>query len=292
MKLVLYLMNRKGYVVLNDFLNKYNSSSIEYVVTARDENVEDDYYLEISNLCRSNGIVVFNRTDTFPPFEGYKVAIGWRWIIHDISKLIVMHDSILPKYRGFSPLVNMLIKGEKHLGVTALFASSNYDEGNIIEQRKVKIKYPIKIHEAINQVSLLYSQLLISIYEQISNNLILKGIPQNHTQATYSLWRDDADYLIDWSKDSATIRRTIDALSFPFTGAKTYLNGELITITEACEVEEVIIENRDIGKVIFISDGYPIVVCGEGLIKIKNAFDKNNNSVFPLKKFRSRFGVK
>lgn len=292
MKLVFYIMNRKGYIAFNDFLNKYNSSSIEYVVTARDQNVEKDYFFEIKNLCINDNVVVFDRTDSIPQFDGYKVAIGWRWLIHDNSKLIVMHDSILPKYRGFSPLVNMLINGEKQIGVTALFASNSYDEGDIIEQKKIYIEYPIKINEAINQVSSLYSELLISIYGTLINNGKLKGIPQSHSQATYSLWRDEFDYVIDWSNDAFTILRTIDALSFPFMGAKSYLNGELITIIDAEMVEDVVIENRDIGKIIFMSEGYPVVVCGEGLIKIKNAADQNNNSIIPLKKFRSRFGVK
>ncbi|WP_227938654.1 methionyl-tRNA formyltransferase [Alkalihalobacillus deserti] len=292
MKLAFYLMNHKGYSAIVDFLNKFNSSSVEYVVLSRDEHVEKDYYNEIKNLCHSHSIVVFDRKDNIPKYSGYKVAIGWRWLIRDTSKLIVMHDSILPKYRGFSPLVNMLINGEKEIGVTALCASDNYDEGDIIEQRKVKIEYPIKIHEAIDKVSALYSCLVISIFQKLLVDGCLVGSPQNHNQATYSLWRDELDYLIDWSKDSSTIIRTIDALAFPYLGAKSYFNGKLITITEAEEVNDVMIENRDFGKVIFLSNGFPVVVCGEGLIKIRGAYDKDNNPILPLKKFRSRFGVK
>lgn len=285
-------MNRKGYIALSNFLGKFHPSSIHYVVLAQDNMVEKDYYNEIKDLCESNNITIFDRSDDIPYYKGYKVAIGWRWIIDDTFNLIVMHDSILPKYRGFSPLVNMLINGEKELGVTALFATDAYDEGDIIYQKIVKVEYPIKIQKAIDLVSSLYSQLLISIYEQLTKEGSLKGTPQNHNQATYSLWRDELDYMIDWSKDSTTIIRTIDALSFPFLGAKTYINGELITITEAENIEDVIIENRDIGKVIFITDGFPVVVCGKGLIKIKNAYDKNYKRIIPLKKFRSRFGVK
>jgi methionyl-tRNA formyltransferase len=289
MKLVFYLMNLRGYTVLSDFLKKYDTSSIEYVVTSRDEHVKEDYYDAIKKICFEKDVMVFDRTDYIPDFSGYKVAIGWRWLIRDTSKLIVMHDSILPKYRGFSPLVNMLIKGEKEIGVTALFASDHYDEGDIIDQRKIEIEYPIKINGAIDKVSALYSDLVISIFQELVDKRFLIGVPQDNEQATYSLWRDELDYQIDWSQDSSVIKRMVDALGFPFLGARSYLNDELITIIEVEEIKDVMIENRDYGKVIFVSNGFPIIVCGKGLIKIKDAFDKNNNTIIPLKKFRSRF---
>jgi methionyl-tRNA formyltransferase len=291
MKLVFYLMNHKGYTVLKDFLNKYNASSIEYVVVSQDKDVEKDYYNEIIKVCNDKNVTFFDRGDNIPNFAGYKIVIGWRWLLRDTSNLIVMHDSILPKYRGFAPLVNMLINGENKLGVTALFASESYDEGDIIDQRVIDIEYPIKIYEAINKVSYLYSELVSSIYQKLIEKGILIGIPQDHNQATYSLWRDEMDYLLDWSLDSSTIKRTVDALGFPFLGSKSYLNGELITITEVEVVQDVMIEKRNPGKVIFIDEGLPIVVCGEGLIKINCAYDKSKNSVIPFKKFRSRFGV-
>ena len=49
----------------------------------------------------------------------------------------------MPKYRGFAPLVNSLVNGEKIIGVTALFASEEYDNGDIIMQSSVDITYPI-----------------------------------------------------------------------------------------------------------------------------------------------------
>lgn len=291
-KLVFYLMNYKGYKVLDDFLDRYSRDSIEYVVTSRDKNVEKDYYEEITNLCNVNNIKVYDRNEKKRNFPGYKIAIGWRWIINDTSNLIVMHDSLLPKYRGFSPLVNMLINGEKEIGVTALFASANYDEGDIIDQIKITIEYPIKIKEAINIISNLYSQLTISLYYKYNNAGKLVGTPQKHDQASYSLWRDEIDYFIDWSENATLIIRTINALSFPFQGAKTFLNNELITINDAEEVPDIIIENREPGKVIFLTNGFPTIVCGKGLILINSAVNKDNRSILPLKKFRSRFGEK
>jgi methionyl-tRNA formyltransferase len=54
-----------------------------------------------------------------------------------------MHDSLLPKYRGFAPLPNALINGEREVGVTALFASEEYDMGDIVCQRRLAVEYPM-----------------------------------------------------------------------------------------------------------------------------------------------------
>lgn len=291
-KVVFYLMNKKGLCVLERFLGRYESSNVEYVVLARDKNVKDDYYLEIKSLCNKNLIKHYDKNETIPVFEGYKFSVGWRWIIKDSHNLIVLHDSILPKYRGFSPLVNMLIAGEDHIGVTALFASQDYDRGRIIDQRVIAVRYPIKIDKAINLIGPLYGDLVNDISDIIFNKKQLIGQPQDDNEASYSLWRDAQDYQIDWSRSSQEIRRTVDALSFPYDGAKTLMNQDRVILDEVEEYPDVYIENRDVGKVIFMEDGFPIVVCGVGLIKIIEARFHTGESIIPLPNFRIRFGGK
>ncbi|MGG1397345.1 formyltransferase family protein [Bacillus salipaludis] len=288
-KVVFYIMNKKGYEVFLSFLNHFDNSQIEYVVLSRDKNLEKDYFNEIKSLCEENHIKFYMKNDSIPNFWGYKFAVGWRWLISDTNKLIILHDSILPKYRGFSPLVNMLINGEDEIGVTALFASEQYDKGDIILQEKVSIDYPIKIDQAIMKISKLYSNIVINICKTIFSNGSLVATTQDEDKATYSLWRDEEDYYINWHLDSSIIKRTIDALSFPFKGAKSLLNGEIVTIVDAEVCEEKRIENRHVGKIIFLEKDFPVVVCGTGLLKITEIIDSNNKSILPLKKFRSRF---
>lgn len=289
-KFVFYLMNEKGKNVLLSFLDKVGSDHIEFVVLSEDKSVKNDYFVDIRNICKSNNIKYFLKNNA-PKFNGYKFAIGWRWIIEDVENLIVLHDSILPRYRGFAPLVNMLINGEKEIGVTALFASEEYDKGPIIAQKKCNIEYPIKIKKAIEMISELYSELVNEIAQKVINNEILIGIPQNEEEATYSLWRDEKDYFINWSLDSSKIKRMIDAVGFPYGGAKTFLNNnEIIIIEDAEEYPDLVIENRDIGKVIMIVDNCPVVVCGKGLLKITSAKYLDGKSVLPINKFRIRLG--
>ena len=124
-KITLFIMNKKGYSVLENIINKIGNQIIDKVISYTDSNVIKDYYSEINELCRKHGIKFYNKNEQVVINTEYSFAIGWRWIIRNSHNLIVLHDSILPKYRGFAPLVNALINGEEELGVTALFASSD-----------------------------------------------------------------------------------------------------------------------------------------------------------------------
>lgn len=116
-KIAFYIMNSKGFYVLQNFINKFGSKSIEYVVSSEDKNIQKDFFDEIKEIAQKEKIKFFNRFEDITPiekeFSGYKFAIGWRWLIKDEKNLIVFHDSLLPKYRGFAPLVNCLINNEK-----------------------------------------------------------------------------------------------------------------------------------------------------------------------------------
>ncbi len=288
-KVIFYLMGEKGFFVLLNFINLFGSSLIDYIVVSSDKDIKKDYHKEIVKLCLDKKIKFFKKNDKIPKSNNYKFAIGWRWIIKDSLNLIVLHDSILPKYRGFAPLVNMLINGEKTIGVTALFASRYYDRGRIIMQKKIKINYPIKIQDAIIKILPLYFELVESIYIEIYNNKTIISFPQLEKDASYSLWRNFDDYFINWHNKSSTIKRSVDALSYPYDGAKAYIDKKLITIDDTIELPDLKIENRCPGKIIFIEDKKPIVVCGKGLLKIITAKYCDGKSIFPLNSFRIRF---
>jgi len=291
MKIVFYLLGKKGFKVLEQIILNNNYYMVKHVVVARDINVENDFYNEIISICKKYKIEFSDRSVWKNTYSDYSIAIGWRWLIDEsFSKLIVIHDSILPKYRGFAPLVNMLINSENQIGVSAIFASKEYDKGEIIFQDTSKINYPIKINEAIEIVIKNYINVVNKLINDIKVGKQLKGETQNESLATYSLWRDEDDYLIDWSKDSNYILNFVNALSYPYKGACTYLDNDKLRVLEVEIVEDVFIENRDVGKVIFVESGLPTVVCGKGLIKITKLLSDNEKlELLPIKKFRLKF---
>ena len=69
------------------------------------------------------------------------VVVAYRILPKEIIKIptygsINLHASLLPKYRGYLPLVSQLINGEKTIGVTSFIANEGIDEGNIIFKSK------------------------------------------------------------------------------------------------------------------------------------------------------------
>jgi len=194
----------------------------------------------------------------------------------------------LPKYRGFAPLVNCLINNEKQVGVTALFANEDYDCGDIIAQQSVEITYPITINQAIELITPLYSELVNSVAKKYFLDEEIISNKQNDREATYSLWRDEEDYFIHWNDTAENIKRFIDAVGYPYKGACSMVDNQLVRIKEATILDDLKIENRDVGKVIFFSEQRPVVVCKEGLLRLDLVEDENNNEV-KFKKFRLRF---
>lgn len=287
-----YLLGGKGYKCLVDFIDVIGASNVAYVCSSRDLNVKNDYYDEIKLLCKSESIIFYDRSQAVSLKVDYTVAIGWRWIIEGKSNLIVFHDSLLPKYRGFAPLVNALINGESEVGVTVLKASDEYDAGPIIGQASMRVTYPIKIQDAIERISELYSELLIKIAADLIKNLPLIAYTQNDSEASFSPWRNEDDYLINWHDRSEKIARFVDATGYPYAGAKTKIGSDFVKVEEVNIIDDVIVEDRcsHVGKVLFMDEKKPVVICGSGLIKLISFYDENGCSLVGKIPFRTRFG--
>lgn len=286
----LFLMTKKGIDILLS-INKNNLlDTICFVCSSEDTQIENDYFTEIQTFCNTHKIVFFERKNSPNlPDSKYRIAVGWRWIIPNNENLIVIHDALLPKYRGFAPLVNALINGENQIGTTALWASDDYDKGNIIYQEKIHISYPIKIKNAIDLISFTYCELVNKIIKCIKDNNQLPSTPQNEADASYSLWRDDNDYEVDWNQSSKKIKNFIDAVGYPYRGAIISSIKEKYRIFDCEIVKDVKIENRHIGKIIFIDKcGDPVVVCKKGLLKLTDIRNDKGEAI-KIKKFRTKF---
>ncbi|MCM4167880.1 Methionyl-tRNA formyltransferase [Arenibacter antarcticus] len=288
--LTFFLQGKKGLTVLKGYKEAY-FKFISQIIIGTDSHVINDYSDEIVAFCIENSLRynVSKKSNSFT--TEYGLAIGWQYLIqhqHN-QKLIVFHDSILPSLRGFNPLVTGLINGDKTIGVTALYASEEYDKGDIIDAEKSDITYPIKINKAIKIVAECYSRLANKIVEKIILNKPFNTTAQNENNATYSLWRDEEDYLINWNDCSEKISRFIDAVGYPYKGAMTRIGNKKIIVLEASVTNDVIIENRTVGKIIFKRDNNPVVVCGKGLLVIEKAVEQDGKEVDFKNKFRIRF---
>ncbi len=294
MKVLIYALGMKGYALIESLITSGLPIQLECCIGS-DSDVVNDYSHEIESICKKNNIQCYfhNKNSQNIHFDFDIIfAAGWRKLIklQNYSRLVVFHDSLLPAYRGFAPLVTSLLNKEKVVGVTALLANQRYDTGDIIAQLKCEIHYPTKIAYEIERVSSLYGDL----GKKILHNLIffnkeLKGTSQDEAKASYSLWLDEDDYKIDWSKSSEQILHFINCVGYPYKGAKTFIEGASVRIFSAETEKDINIINRSPGKVIFMNGIFPIVVCGIGLLKITEIKNDLGESILPLKRFRTRF---
>ena len=292
MKFLIYSLGLKGFNVVRALSESRFDIDIRCVI-GRDGSMVDDFSDALGRYCANKGIEFsFRGDEQIKSMDcDYALTAGWRWIINDLpeGKLIVFHDSLLPTYRGFAPLVNALLNKETQIGVSVIFGVDEYDKGNIIAQKCIDVTYPTCIQTEIQRIADLYAELAVLVASNLIRNDVLISQPQDEEKASYSLWRDEDDYRIDWQLSAQDIQHFIACVGYPYLGASAILNRRLVRIYKATALNDVKVVNRSTGKVIFINNGCPVVVCGSGLLLIEDGKYSGGESLLPLVAFRSRF---
>jgi methionyl-tRNA formyltransferase len=147
---------------------------------------------------------------------------------------INLHSSLLPKYRGASPIQNAILNDDKETGVTLMLMDEKMDHGAILAIHKVAI-------EETDDYSLLHGKLAeaagILLEEALPKFFAGQVTPQeqDHTQASYVKMINRDHARIDWTKPARITMQQIKALN-PEPGTWTTLDGKSIKILKAEEV--------------------------------------------------------
>lgn len=284
------LRGQKAFSFISGFLSSKKNTENLIVYVDHEINVQTEYHVIIRELCEKNKVECHIYKKNKPNFSTFKaiVAVGWSYLIES-DKLFVIHDSILPKYRGFNPLVTALIKGDTEIGATFLKAVNEVDAGPVYAQEILEVEYPMKIQEALDKVSNIYFNFGKKLIDILSDRKIYPIIEQDIRGVSYSVWRDDDDYNINWNSEATFIKRFVDAVGFPYLGASTLLNNTKVRVLESQVYKDLKIENNTPGKIFTIEDGCPVVLCGSGLLKILNLQSLSGENLLPWRKLKSRF---
>ena len=170
-----------------------------------------------------------------------------------------IHPSLLPKYRGPSPIQNTILRGDTETGVTIMKMALGVDAGPIIANGKLLIaNSKIMASELSQKLSLLGADLLLKI---LPDYLIGKIIPrpQDESQATDTKIIKKEDGRINWQNSAETIERQIRAYA-PWPGSHTQIaNGQslIIKILESDILKE---NSSKPSGTIFITDNNQIAV--------------------------------
>ncbi len=293
----LYVVGEKGFHVVQEAFLHYGST-MAYVVIGKDSGVFNDFFNVTKGFCLEKNIPFFERGAEPSCSDGYellyKICVGWRWLMTDKYNLIVLHDSKLPAYRGFNPLVTALLNKDNEISVSAILANDIADSGDIIACKSRNIQYPIKIYDAIKLSIELYVEIVLFLLEKLSFDEKISTYKQSDNFASFSVWRDESDYFIDWEDDADYISRFCDAVGYPYGGAKTYLNGEIIRVVECVSVDDLNIAQRkkNLGKILMFYDGKPVVICGSGLLKLNRIENLSDFEQISNLSIRTKFTAK
>ena len=177
-----------------------------------------------------------------------------------------VHPSLLPKYRGSSPVSSAILNGDDDTGVTIMQLDSGVDTGPIVENKVVKIEL---LHDAISLTQKLFEEgavILADVLSKLDIGLIdVRSQTETGASITKKLVKEDGE--IDWDLSAVRIERQIRACR-PWPGTFTYWNGKLIKIIEGSVVEVKAHSSYPTGTVVSFTDDNYVISTGDGVIGI------------------------
>ena len=176
--------------------------------------------------------------------------------------VINVHGSILPKYRGSSPIQHAVLNGESETGVTIMKTAREVDSGDIILIKTTPISDSDGTVALFDRLAVLGAEALIEAIDKIENNTATQT-PQEHDKATFCKMLTKQDAVIDWTKPADEVSRVIRA--FDYQGASTTIGGEFCKL-----FTPVVVDMRgEPGEIITLDEKIGLIVaCGEKAVKI------------------------
>ena len=154
-------------------------------------------------------------------------------------RCINVHASILPKYRGASPIQWAVINGEKETGITIMYMEKGLDTGDMILTRKLALDPDETAGSLHDRLMELGGPTLLEAMDMIENGTA-KPVPQNNDDATYVGMIKKSMGELDFNNNSVYLERLIRGL-IPWPGAFTYIDGKMLKIWKS-EVSDRIME--------------------------------------------------
>ena len=175
---------------------------------------------------------------------------------------INIHPSLLPKYRGASPIQWALANGETETGVTILYVSEEMDAGDIILQEAVRIDPEDTALTLTPRLAGLGANLVVRALDAIRDKTVERHA-QDESQATTVYKLEKSDGRIDWSLPAETIRNRIRGFT-PWPGCFTMARNKLLKITKARVMNES--TSAPPGTVVDCASEGPVIATGRGLL--------------------------
>ncbi|MGN0432888.1 MAG: methionyl-tRNA formyltransferase [Lachnospiraceae bacterium] len=187
---------------------------------------------------------------------------------------INIHASLLPKYRGSSPIQWTVINGEEKTGVTIMQMNEGLDTGDILYQKEVLLDKKETGASLFDKLAKLGAGAIVEALQLLSEGK-LAPIPQNDEQATHTVMLDKAMGHMDFTKSAVELERLVRGLN-SWPSAYTYFDGRQLKIWESELAEKEEFSEEELayakkaapGEVIKVEKNRFALACTEGALWI------------------------
>lgn len=294
MRIVFFGFQTWGYRTLKALIEMDHEVALAVTHPSSEESYKAIWSAPVENLARDHGIplhltetVDAETIDLVKRAEPDVIVVN-SWYYRMPAELydlpphgtLNFHDSLLPRFTGFSPVLWALISGESEFGLTVHRMDDGLDTGDILVQRSVPIGPDDTGTELVLRGMDLIPDVLAEALGALESGTAVWR-PQNKAERTYFHKRSERDSLIDWGWAAEDLERFVRALSDPYPRAFSFYRGERIEILEA-RVSEAGYGGTP-GRVIVQEEG-GAVVCGPDS-------HRGNNRSLVITRVRSADGV-
>ncbi len=194
-----------------------------------------------------------------------------------------VHASLLPKYRGASPIQHAIIEGEKETGVTIMRTFKEVDAGDILLQKRVDIGEKETAGELFDRLAALGGEAIVEAIGLLENGEA-EFVPQDAALATHCGMISKADGLIDFNKSARELDCFVRGMT-PWPSAYTYLNGKTLKVFEVevidgdesvvCGLEFILKTEKSGGDIFKIEESGVVVAADEKKGLVVTSDDRN-----------------
>ncbi|HEX2696015.1 MAG TPA: methionyl-tRNA formyltransferase [Acidobacteriota bacterium] len=172
-----------------------------------------------------------------------------------------VHFSLLPRYRGASPVAWAILRGETMTGVTIFELNERMDEGDVLAREATDIGLRETARELESRLAEIGAWLMARTLADIG---AARRVPQTHADATLAPKLRKGDGLIDWTADAGAIDRKVRAFD-PWPTAFSFLGGVRLQVRRGLP-SGAAAGGREPGTVIAVGKSGLDIACGGGTV--------------------------
>lgn len=178
---------------------------------------------------------------------------------------INLHASLLPRWRGVSPVHYALLHGDSWTGVTVMRMDRGVDTGPTLAHRAVPVEPEATAGDLLDTLAGLGADLMVHTLRDLEAGLV-QAVPQTETGAVYAPKLNRSLSPIRWERPVTVVHNQVRGLQ-PWPGAVTFLGDKQLKVT-AARPWSLMTAEAEPGTILAAGDAGMVVACGEGTLLV------------------------